>query len=193
MLRDLVSRPQVLGDAQFSELADLVSERPCRRGDRLLEAGQQALITGVVVEGVLGEFYESPDGARKAKWLAGPGQVFGSLEDLVRVGPARAAIEALTNAVVLQLPYADLRALAVRDLAWARFFVSMMEDLYRRKSEREFTLLMLRAHERYAWFRRQYGPLEDQLAQEVIASYLGVTPVHLSRVRKAASSGARGR
>lgn len=52
-----------------------------------------------------GEFYEAADGARKCKWLAAPGEVFDSLEDLVRDGPARASIEALTDGAILPIPY----------------------------------------------------------------------------------------
>lgn len=153
-----------------------------------LGADEQARFAGIAIDGVHGEFYEAADGARKCKWLAGPGDVFGSLEDLVRDGPARASIEALTDGVILSIPYARLREMALADTAWARFFISMIESLYRRKSEREYSLLVLRAQDRYRRFRSHYGELENRLAQETIASYLGITPVHLSRIRRAARS-----
>jgi len=164
-------------------LAGIGTERAFGKGGRLLAAGTQAQQAGIVIEGVLGEFYESSAGARKAKWLAKVGNVCGSLEDLVRRGPARATIEALTPSRVIVVPYAAIREQALGDFAWTPFFVSVLEDLYRRKSEREYTLLMLKAHERYAWFRDQFGELEEQLSQETVASYLGITPVHLSRIR----------
>jgi CRP-like cAMP-binding protein len=42
----------------------------------------------------------------------------------------------------------------------------------------------LRAEERYAQFRRRYPTLEQRIAQKHIASYLGITPVFLSMMRK---------
>lgn len=190
-LTQLVERHAPASEEQIAALAQRLTERRCRKGEAFLRAGEQAEHAGIVVEGVQGEFYEAGDGTRKAKWLAGPGEVFGSFEDLVRKGPARATIEALTDGVILCMPYAELRRTALADTAWARFFVAMVETLYRRKSEREYTLLMLRAPDRYRWFREHYGELESRLPQEVIASYLGITPVHLSRVRKPARSRAR--
>lgn len=183
-LRQLVESHARMDAAQMDELAAMLTERSFARGETLLQAGEQARTAGIVVEGIFGEFYEDAGGMRKAKWLAAPGEVVGSMEDLVRIGPARATIQALTDGRLLCLPYAGLRQRALADPAWAGLFIPLLESLYRRKSEREYSLLMLKADERYRWFQGRYGALEEQLPQEVIASYLGITPVHLSRIRK---------
>lgn len=83
------------------------------------------------------------------------------------------------------LPYAHLREKALCDPFWAGFFVSLIESLYRQKSEREYSLLMLDASSRYAWFLGQFGSMASLLSQELVASYLGISAVHLSRVRSA--------
>ncbi len=161
------------------------SERPFRKGDVFLSAGQPARMAGLVVAGVQGEFYLSPDGSRKAKWLARPGDVMGSLEDLVSQDPSRTQIEALSDGAVLCIPYAQLRALALRERFWTAFFVSLIESLYRQKSQREHSLLMLDAAQRYEWFLDQFGDTAGLISQDVVASYLGISAVHLSRVRTA--------
>jgi len=183
-LRQLVDSHARMDAAQMDELAAMLTERDYARGETLLQAGEQARTAGIVVDGIFGEFYEDAGGMRKAKWLATPGEVVGSMEDLVRIGPARATIQALTDGRLLCLPYAGLRQRALTEPAWAGLFIPLLESLYRRKSEREYSLLMLKADERYRWFQGRYGALEQQLSQEVIASYLGITPVHLSRIRK---------
>lgn len=182
-LHQLIAGRVAAGEADIAELAQAATEQRLARGAMLLRAGEQARLAGIVVEGLLGEFYELADGRRKAKWLARPGEVFGSLEDLVREGPARTTIEALQDSLVVCVPYARLRALALQRPLWSAFYVSMIEDLYRGKSEREYSLLMLKAEQRYAWFLQHFGDLASQLPQEIVASYLGITPVHLSRVR----------
>lgn len=184
ILQGLVAAHADLTTAGVEELAAMAAERRFTKGATLLAAGEEALIAGVVVDGVLGEFYVGDDGMRKAKWLASAGDVVGSMEDLVRKGPARATIQALSASTVLCLPYARLRALAMENPTWSRFFISMLEQLYRRKSEREYTLLMLSAEERYRWFLGNHAAVEANLSQEIIASYLGITPVHLSRIRR---------
>ncbi|WP_325425388.1 Crp/Fnr family transcriptional regulator [Aquabacterium sp.] len=168
-----------------SAMGEIARERVLDKGASLLAAGEQALHAGLVLGGVIGEFYEAADGARKAKWLARPGDVFGSLEDLVRGGPSRTSIEEILPSSVVSMPYAWLREQAVTRPQWASFFVSLLEGLYRQKSEREYALLMLKADRRYAWFRERFGSLESLLSQEIIASYLGITPVHLGRIKAA--------
>lgn len=185
VLADLLARHGEVSAAQAALLANAASERRFSKGEIFLAAGERARMAGLVITGVLGEFYLLPDGTRKAKWLARPGGVFGSLEDLVREGPSRTHIEALSDGVVLSMPYAKLREMALRETFWTVFFVSMVESLYRQKSEREYSLLMLDAAARYEWFLEQFGNMAGLLSQEIVASYLGISAVHLSRVRAA--------
>lgn len=191
MLRALVLRYAQMTDASLRDFAGLVHERRLAKGEAMLSAGEEARFAGMVVEGVHGEFYVAADGRRKAKWLAGPGDVVGSMEDLVRGGSARATIQALTDSLVLCVPYSRLRDLALTQPHWPAFFVRMMEDLYRQKSEREYTLLMLKAEDRYRWFRERHAAIEQAISQEIVASYLGITPVHLSRIRRGGPAGRR--
>ncbi len=171
--------------AQVDRLASVCSERTFRKGETFLAAGEQASVAGLVISGLQGEFYLLPDGSRKAKWFARPGDVFGSLEDLARKGASRTHIEALSDGTVLCLPYAQLRDVALKDAGLTVFFIALIESLYRQKSEREYSLLMLNASERYEWFLNQFGSMAGLLSQELVASYLGISAVHLSRVRSA--------
>ncbi|MDC6170559.1 Crp/Fnr family transcriptional regulator [Paucibacter sp. XJ19-41] len=186
-LRQLVGRHIEMRDPDLALLAEASHEKPFRKGETFLAAGEPARVCGLVIEGMHGEFYVLPNGSRKAKWLARPGDVFGSLEDLVREGPARSTIEALSDGRVLCVPYHRLRELALQQPLWAAFFVSLLESLYRQKSEREYSLLMLNAEDRYQWFLDHYGGLEGSVSLEIVASYLGISAVHLSRVRAARS------
>jgi CRP-like cAMP-binding protein len=57
------------------------------------------------------------------------------------------------------------------------------ERLYLLKSEREYELLALDAEQRYRAFQARYPGLEARVTQRHVASYLGITPEHLSRLR----------
>ena len=59
------------------------------------------------------------------------------------------------------------------------------EGRYARKAVREYEMLALTAAERWEAFRRDGGPLESRISQRHLASYLGITPEHLSRIRGA--------
>ena len=52
------------------------------------------------------------------------------------------------------------------------------------KQEREISLLAKDARQRYAAFQKQFPDLEELIPHYHIASYLGITPTQLSRIRK---------
>jgi CRP-like cAMP-binding protein len=77
-----------------------------------------------------------------------------------------------------------MRTLARQYPAWRTFGTRVLERLLVTKAEREYELLGLDAEERYRAFSERYPGLEARVAGKHIASYLGITPVHLSRLRR---------
>jgi CRP-like cAMP-binding protein len=57
------------------------------------------------------------------------------------------------------------------------------EALYVRKAEREHAMLALTAAERYAQWLSEHGAIDRRISRRHLASYLGMTPEHLSRLR----------
>jgi CRP-like cAMP-binding protein len=60
----------------------------------------------------------------------------------------------------------------------------VVENELARKTQHEIFLLKKSAEERYMMFHKMYPHLENRISQYHIASYLGITPVSLSRLRK---------
>ena len=58
------------------------------------------------------------------------------------------------------------------------------EKGYATKEKRERELLLLDAESRYKSFIHEFPHLEPRIKQHMIASYLGITPIALSRIRK---------
>jgi hypothetical protein len=77
-----------------------------------------------------------------------------------------------------------MQELGRRHPAWRRFRTRVLERLVLSKAAREYELLGLRAEARYRAFSERYPGLEARVAGKHIASYLGITAVHLSRLRR---------
>ena len=60
----------------------------------------------------------------------------------------------------------------------------VLMEYMKKKHEREISLLTQDAARRYATFQQQFPDLEDLIPHYHIASYLGITPTQLSRIRK---------
>jgi CRP-like cAMP-binding protein len=59
-----------------------------------------------------------------------------------------------------------------------------LESVYLMKERREKSFLLFNATERYQAFRQEYAAIEKRLKLYHIASFLGITPEALSRIRK---------
>lgn len=91
-------------------------------------------------------------------------------------------IQAIEDSTIIEIPYATLQMLMDQSHGWERFVRTALERLYIRKEERERELLYLSALERYHAFLLKYPGLEQRIPQYHIASYLGISPVSLSRI-----------
>jgi CRP-like cAMP-binding protein len=182
-----------LEDDDLAPLLGAFEVRGLRAGAPLLRGGETASQVFVVLEGVLREFYELANGSERSKGFSVDGELIGSLSDLVAERPSRASIAAVTRARVAALPYSRLAPLLAASPPWQRFGQAMLLRLYLAKSEREWELLALDAAARYERFRARFPGLEARIPQREVAAYLGITPVHLSRLRSRALAGRRAR
>lgn len=66
---------------------------------------------------------------------------------------------------------------------WVRFAKTMAELLFYRKEQKEIELLKCSAEERYQRFLADFPGLSQRVPQYHIATYLGITPESLSRIR----------
>lgn len=158
--------------------------RRLARGARFLEPGDTAVDCGSITSGLVREYFPLADGREVTRGFAGPGDYVGSLSDLLTGEPAKSAVVAETDARIVVIAWAQIRAAAAQRPAWASFLARVTERLYLAKAAREYELLALDAEARYLRFLAQYAALEPEIALRHVASYIGVTPEHLSRLRR---------
>jgi CRP-like cAMP-binding protein len=98
--------------------------------------------------------------------------------------PARFSIQALEESHLLVCNLQPVVELFDQHRCWERLGRKLAEQLYIKKETREAEFLLDDAETRYNNFQRAYPGLEHRLAQYHVASYLGITPVALSRIRR---------
>ena len=82
------------------------------------------------------------------------------------------------------LPFSVADELLDRHPAWERLRWLALERLFLEKEEREMAFLLDDAQTRYRRFLEQEGALSARIPLHHIASYPGMTPVALSRIRR---------
>jgi CRP-like cAMP-binding protein len=98
--------------------------------------------------------------------------------------PSDDFIIALDDAEVMELHYNDLQPLYEKVPAWQKFGRLMAEFLYLKVSERAKSLLFDSPEELYIRLMKERPKVIENMPQRYIASYLGIQPESLSRIRK---------
>ena len=98
--------------------------------------------------------------------------------------PAFYTISALEDTEVLYFSRDTLEQLYLEIPKLERFFRILSQNGFYLYQQRVTSNLSKTAEERYELFHQQYPKLEQRIAQKHIASYLGITPVFLSMIRK---------
>ncbi len=97
--------------------------------------------------------------------------------------PSLLAIDALEDTMVLQINHKDLISLYINAPKFDRIFRVLVENSLVRLQERLLQNISSTAEDRYHSFLSNYPQLTNRLPQTQIASYIGVTPEFLSRLR----------
>lgn len=97
--------------------------------------------------------------------------------------PSQLYIEAVEASTILQISKGDLWYLYTHHPKFNRNFRVIIEDKYTELQNRLLQSFSATAHERYEQFLRQYPTLANRLPSTQIASYLGITPEFLSKIR----------
>lgn len=153
-------------------------------GEFLLRGGEIARNLCLITEGLVREFHIDEQGVEHTRSFVAAGGVTGSLFDLLEQKPSVTWLQALEDTRVLVCPWLRFVELCDHDLELARLSRRATEQLYQRKARREYELLALNARQRLQRWLEDQPNLDGRVSRQLLASYLGVTPVHLSRLRR---------
>jgi len=112
----------------------------------------------------------------------------GSLTSLIKRKPSSLIFETLTDCKVYELDYCQLMKLCDKEPKLKTLYTKILEGLFIKYEKRLVEMISLDATNRYLKLLQQNPNIEDSISQYHIASYLGITPVQLSRIRKKINS-----
>lgn len=92
--------------------------------------------------------------------------------------------EALEECTAVELNRTILFEQIKTDQGLMMAYIHMLEEALKRKILREISLVTKTATERYLNLKKEYPDIDKRVSQAHIASYLGITPVSLSRIRR---------
>jgi len=177
-----------LPEEEWAFARGLFAESTLERGASLTSVGQVADRFAVVLTGLLRKVHVTEKGRTVVRGFSRAGSFAGAYASLLTGQPSYLAVEAVIPSRLLVLRWPDMLVLYERHVCWQIFGRKVAEAQLLEREERAQDLLTLSASERYERFVAAHRDVLEHLRSADVASYLGITPVSLSRLR-----GRRGR
>ncbi|MCB0646137.1 MAG: Crp/Fnr family transcriptional regulator [Saprospiraceae bacterium] len=177
-----------VSDQSWSKFTALFKPDQLVKGEYFISEGQLAKNIGFLSSGVIRAFYRNSEGEEYNKhFFIGPCFI-GGYASLITQKPNQINQQALTSCELLVAKYADILSLYQEHQDLERAGRVLAEQFFVQKETREIQLVLMDADKRYEIFREEFPGLEQLIPQYHIASFLGITPTQLSRIRKKMSS-----
>jgi CRP-like cAMP-binding protein len=156
-----------------------------KKGELLLRNGDIAKQIYFICQGALRTFIMDATGNTYNKNIFLEGDFAASTASSLQQTPSKFSIETLEDSVLININYQKYRALIFQNEDLKNFYISYLEKHWViEKEQREISLVMENATERYLQLLSKYPDISERIALHHIASHLGITPTQLSRIRK---------
>ena len=177
-----------LSDDAKSDLQKLFSIIEVKSNDYLINEGDRVFDCYFMIDGVIRVFY-SKDGNEYNKNFFIQGMFPTPITALLSNQPSHLGYQALTESILIKFSYKQFRSLFEKHKCVERLMLRILEMEWIKKEQHDINMVTNNATENYLILRETFPKLELLIPQYHIASYLGITPIQLSRIRKELSKG----
>jgi CRP-like cAMP-binding protein len=168
---------------QFLKLVNYITVKEIPSGNILLSHGNIATNLFIVIKGCLRAYYIKDNGTEITSQFFIEGQMVASLESATSGLPSRLNIETIEESVVGYIQWEFIeKMLHENSFARDNFSKFLMKRLIYYMNQ-QASYILDNPEKRYIKFIQDNPELNTRLPQQYIASYLGITPVSLSRIR----------
>lgn len=173
-----------INDNILNNIKALGKEKVFKKGELILRIGDPMRKTYFILKGIARSYYLDMQGNDVTKTFTKEYD-FCIGESLFTNSRSEEGFEALEDIVALEFDARELKEYFFSEKVLIDIYIKKLEETLIYKMNRENAFQIKSATERYLEFKRNHPDIEERVNQAYIASYLGVSPVSLSRIRRA--------
>lgn len=173
-----------LEDLEKKYLQSILHPLKLRQGEFIEEAGEVSKYFINVTSGCLMTYFTDKEANDHVIQFATSGWWTGDLNSFTKAQPSIYSTRALVDSEILLLPKKEMDELLTRYPKFERYFRILFQNSLITHQQRIIRNLSMPAEGRYQYFLEKYPTLEQFVQQKYIASYLGITPEFLSKIRR---------
>lgn len=175
-------------DSLIESFIQITHKTTIKKGQQFVRAGDKPEYVGFNLNGIMRLYYIDDHGNDFTKGFVTEGKFIISYSAQVEKRPSYFTIEAIEDTEILKFKYNDWLKLIDSDSRWYPILYNLVQTTYIMKEKREKSFLLDDAKTRYLEFEKSFPNLINRIKLSYVASFLGMKPETLSRIRKKVGS-----
>ncbi|AUP81277.1 Crp/Fnr family transcriptional regulator [Flavivirga eckloniae] len=182
---DYINSFSPVSQESLEQLLSLMKIRDVDKGETLVFKGQVARNILFVCEGILISQWMDDKANVYVKNFFLKGFYAGSTVSMLKSLPSHFGVECIEAGKIIEMDYHKYKEVIFKNEDLKSYYIKHIEQNWIVENEkRQISFAAQDAKERYFTFLDEYPDLPDRVPQWQIASYLGITPTQLSRIRR---------
>ena len=173
-----------LTEGEQELIKNYLTVKKIRKRQYLLQDGDVCKSVAFVEKGALRLYHISEDGTEHIVQFALEGQFITDLYSFLTTEPSTYNIEAIEDSELVLITKSASDELRKLSSKYQEYIFQITSEAYIQLEKRLTSISSLTLEERYKDLTTNYPDIIQRLPQHMIASYMGLTPETLSRVRK---------
>ena len=182
-LLDVIQHMITINEAETAFIIQVFKEKHYKKGEFFLAENEICRRVGFIINGVM-RYYINDDGESKTYGFAQENEFVCNYESFVPQAPSRQIIQALEDCTLLVITYEDLQEFYNQVQQGDRFGRLVIEQVFIQTLKDRNSFYTDAPEQRYQQFINEHADLQQRISQYHIASYVGIKPQSLSRIRK---------
>lgn len=183
-----IKRYIALDEADEKQFASIVKTTRVKRRQFIVQPNFVCTHQSYVVKGAFRSYFVNDSGVEHTIQFAIEDWFISDFNSYVTQCPASLFVEALEDSVINQITHQDVESLCDTNPKFERFFRLVAQKSFVFSQKRVLSNLGKTAEERYVEFFNLYPSIVQRVPQYALASYLGMSPEFLSKIRKRLAS-----
>jgi CRP-like cAMP-binding protein len=184
ILQDFTAKFKNVPKNSIEKFLSLATEETYKKNEFISKIGETSKDFYIIKSGIVRSYYCDEKGKQSIRTIFTANKTTGSLASLISKRPSILNYDCLTDCVLYKFNFNELKTLIATDINIASLYSTMLEYLFLHMESRIYDLTLLNATEKYLKLKAEIPDIEKHIAQYHIASYLNITAVQLSRIRK---------
>lgn len=183
-MKEFLNSYRFLKDSEIDEVAKFATLKSLKKGEYFIRQGEVCQEVAFVKTGIFRNFITSSTGEESTYCITLPNNSISSYTSYITGEATLENIQAIANSEIFILSKQVLDKAINESHNWMKYMKNVSEFEYMKLEKRVFSFASEKAKQRYISLLEQNPIYVQQIPLQYLASYLGITQRHLSRLRR---------